>query len=180
MEVLGNLIVTAIGSLLTGRGQLTVGVALVSGLLLVGCSSSHDEHASSRTTHTTPSPSASSTAPSQQAAEQRLIAQAQSALDTTAADEKGKFVASGAERVHDGLHTQLGLSKGLEYRVAVVCVGSGDVEVSFHPAEGTKPKTVPCDQSMEMVRFPGSPDLLLEVSGKSNATGAIAWRVSKV
>ncbi|WP_158771757.1 hypothetical protein [Streptomyces sp. NRRL S-340] len=170
---------TAIGSLLMGRGQLTVGAALVSGLLLAGCSSSH-EHASSRTTHTTPSPSASSTAPSQQAAEQRLIAQAQSVLNSTAADEKGKFVASGAERVRDGLHTQLGLSKGLQYRVAVICVGSGDVEVSFDPAEGTKPKTIPCDRSMEMVRFPGSPDLLLEVSGKSNATGAIAWRVSKV
>lgn len=171
---------TSIGSLLIGRGQLTVGAALVSSLLLVGCSSAHDEHASSRATQTTPSPSASSTAPSQQAAEQRLIAQAQGVLDTTAAAEKGKFVASGTERVHDGLHTQLGLSKGIEYRVAVACVGSGDVEVSFDPAEGTKSKTIPCDRSMEMVRFPGSPDLLLEVSGKANATGAIAWRVSKV
>ncbi|MFG2112242.1 hypothetical protein ACGFRB_06340 [Streptomyces sp. NPDC048718] len=170
---------TMVGHLSKRRIRLS-GAALAASLLLAACSTAGTSHQSTptgSTAHASPPGDAESSA---QTSERKLTAQVKAAMDSLSAGDKETLVASGVERVQDGVHTQPGLVKGTKYRLAVVCAGHGDVEVSFTPAEAAEPKVVPCDQSMALVRFSGSPDLLVGIAGKSGATGMIAWKVSKV
>ncbi|MEV4424727.1 hypothetical protein AB0K23_04970 [Streptomyces sp. NPDC049602] len=169
---------TTNGAMSSHRAWLA-GSALAAGLLLTACTSGHASHQPERPRSSAPTSSPSDVSSSAQAEEQKLGAQAKAALDATDPDSKG-LVASGEERVRDGVHTQAGLDKGTAYKLAVVCAGSGEVEVSFTPPTGTASKVIPCDQSMAFVRFPGSSDLLVNVTGRAGSTGMIAWRVSKV
>lgn len=176
----GGFLVTADGAESSSfRRFWPVGSALAAGLLLAACTSSTGAHQPERPRSSAPVASSSGVSSSAQAEERKLGAQAKAVLEATDPDGEG-FVASGEERVRDGVHTQAGLDKGTAYKLAVVCAGSGEVEVSFAPPTGTASKVVPCEGAVAFVRFPGSPDLLVHVRGKAGSKGMIAWRISKV
>jgi hypothetical protein len=149
-----------------------IGCVLAPALALVACTS-HQEAGPRRPS----SPAASSSAASSTAAEERLVAQAEEALEGTVGEDDG-FVESGAERVTDGVHSQPSVVKGKTYRLTVVCVGSGTAEITFTPAAGTARRTVPCDRSPVFERFSGTPPLRLDITGTPGSSGMIAWRVS--
>ncbi|MFG2439629.1 hypothetical protein [Streptomyces sp. NPDC048508] len=89
------------------------------------------------------------------------------------------MVESGAERVSDGVHTQPGLTDGTPYRLTVVCAGHGAAEIAFTPHDAGSTKAVPCDGSVTFERLTGKSSVRLDVQGKPNATGMIAWRINK-
>lgn len=90
------------------------------------------------------------------------------------------MVASGAERVSDGVHTQPDLADGTKYRLTVVCAGDGAAEIAFTPHDAGSTKSVPCDGSVVFERFTGQNSMRLDVQGKPSATGMIVWRINRV
>ncbi|WP_181796641.1 hypothetical protein [Streptomyces sp. WELS2] len=112
-------------------------------------------------------------------AEERLAAQAQSALD--AVTERGRsMVESGTERVSDGVHTQPGLPAGRTCRLTVVCAGEGAARIVLTPGRTAPGKPVPCDRSVVFERFTSGKAVRIDVEGDARATGMIAWRINTV
>ncbi|MGW2565480.1 hypothetical protein [Streptomyces sp. NPDC001537] len=120
------------------------------------------------------SPSRTTTTAAQQ--EKKLGAEAQSALQATAT---GSLVASGLERVSDGLHTDPGLSTGTEYRLTVVCAGTGSAAIEFAPAGAAARKPFSCDGTMVLERFTAKHAQHVDINGGRGATGMIAWRIER-
>ncbi|MFF1447484.1 hypothetical protein ACFVYF_04895 [Streptomyces sp. NPDC058274] len=94
--------------------------------------------------------------------------------------QSGRFFASGAERVTDGVHTETILSKGKNYKLNLVCIGSGSAQLSFTPASAGSKAAIPCDQSLVQQRITGHGPVRINVDGAKGATGVIAWRVDAV
>ncbi|MCX5055848.1 MULTISPECIES: hypothetical protein [unclassified Streptomyces] len=116
--------------------------------------------------------------------EKELTAQAVAALGAPAAAD-ASFVASGVERVGDGVHADPGLSSGTVYRLSVVCAGTGAADIEFTsmttaPGHRTPKKPVTCDGTPVRDRFTGKKSLRVDVSGRPGATGMVAWRIDKV
>ncbi|WP_280876129.1 hypothetical protein [Streptomyces pseudovenezuelae] len=144
--------------------------------LLVACTSGSDADAGAGT-KTSASPSRSNTQAQQ---EKKLTTQVQLTLDGMEADSDS-MVASGVERVSDGLHTEPGLTKGTQYRLTVVCVGSGTADIRFTPKSAPATNPVVCDGSATLQRFTvAGPPFRIDVSGRAGATGMIGWRVDRV
>lgn len=111
-------------------------------------------------------------------AEKGLTARARAAL-AAATGTGASTVASGTERVPDGVHTQPGLSEGVAYELAVVCAGEGTAGIAFGPAaQGAK--SVPCDGSVVFDRFTAERSLRLDVRGNAGSAGVIAWRIDRL
>ncbi|GAA3795798.1 hypothetical protein GCM10022403_032130 [Streptomyces coacervatus] len=89
-------------------------------------------------------------------------------------------MASGLERVSDGLHTDAGLSPGTAYRLTVVCAGTGTAAIEFAPAGAAAKKPVSCDGTTVLERFTAKHAQRVDISGEQGATGMIAWRIDKV
>ncbi|WP_344403291.1 hypothetical protein [Streptomyces longisporus] len=121
------------------------------------------------------SPSRTTTTAAQQ--EEKLGAEARSALQATAT---GSTVASGLERVSDGLHTDPGLSAGTAYRLTVVCAGTGTVAIEFAPAGAAVRKPFSCDGTTVLERFTAKQAQHVDINGGRGATGMIAWRIERV
>lgn len=107
-----------------------------------------------------------------------LTARVESALNA-ASDKGGSMVASGVERLSDGVHMQPGLSPGAGYKLTVVCAGSGAAKIEFTPTGAGPKKSVPCDQSLVSVRLTAYEALRLDIRGTPGATGMIAWQIDK-
>ncbi|MEV6938688.1 hypothetical protein AB0N19_30795 [Streptomyces sp. NPDC051132] len=141
-------------------------------LCLTACTSDADpapHHSAPASHHPSADPSA----------EQKLAVKAKSALD--AATEQGEsMIESGVERVSDGIHTQPDLSAGRSYKLTVVCAGKGDADIVFTPGKAAASKSVPCDGSVVFERFTSSKALRIDVEGKAQATGMMAWRINSV
>ncbi|MFE2014169.1 hypothetical protein [Streptomyces sp. NPDC059491] len=100
---------------------------------------------------------------------------AKKALETISPDDPD-FVASGLERVHDGVHARNPLRKGRAYTVSVACVGTGDVQVVL--ADRT-PRPVPCDGISTDRRIDSAPaELPLDITPAPGATGMVAWQIT--
>ncbi|MFF5426279.1 MULTISPECIES: hypothetical protein [unclassified Streptomyces] len=114
--------------------------------------------------------------PTRAATELAQGARARAALETTAPEEDPAFVASGLERVRDGVHHRSPLTRGASYTVSVACAGTGTVTVvidrtAFPPA--------PCDSVPVRHRVDRAPGQLpLSVTGTPGSTGMIAWRIT--
>ncbi|MEV6022529.1 hypothetical protein [Streptomyces sp. NPDC052036] len=159
---------------LNPRVWLTGCAAATSVLLLTSCTSGSAENkAGDSTQPPAPSNSATTTGPS----EKQVTEQAQAAL---AAVHSGTFFAAGAERVTDGVHTETILSKGKNYKLNLVCFGSGGAQLSFTPASTGPKATVPCDQSLVRRRFTGDGPVRINVDGAKGATGVIAWQIDAI
>ncbi|MFF4356882.1 hypothetical protein [Streptomyces sp. NPDC001604] len=109
--------------------------------------------------------------------EKKLGAEARSALEATAT---GSMVASGLERVSDGLHTDPGLSEGTSYRLTVVCAGTGTAVIEFAPAGAAARKQFSCDGTPVLERFTAKHAQHVDVNGGRGAAGMIAWRIERV
>ncbi|MGW1745384.1 hypothetical protein ACWCRD_07165 [Streptomyces sp. NPDC002092] len=120
-------------------------------------------------------PSRTTTTAAQQ--EKKLGAVARSALQATAT---GSTVASGLERVPDGLHTDPGLSAGTAYRLTVVCAGTGTAAIEFAPAGAVARKPFSCDGTPVLERFTAKNEQHVDINGGRGATGMIAWRIERV
>ena len=121
------------------------------------------------------SPNRTTTTAAQQ--EKKLGAEARSALQATAT---GSMVASGLERVSDGLHTDPGLSAGTAYRLTVVCAGTGTAAIEFAPAGAAARKPFSCDGTTVLERFTAKHAQHVDINGGRGATGMIAWRIERV
>ncbi|MET8023173.1 hypothetical protein [Streptomyces avermitilis] len=155
------------------RSGWLLGCVLAPSLLLTACTSDHDSAPES-----TASPAATHRNTEAQA-EQKLTAQAQSALDAVT-DQDDSMVESGVERVSDGVHTQPDLARGVSYKLSVVCAGKGDTEIAFTPTSAGSKKSVSCDRSVVFERFVGKDSLRLDIQEKPGVTGVITWRINKV
>ncbi|WP_405871229.1 MULTISPECIES: hypothetical protein [unclassified Streptomyces] len=147
-------------------------LVLVPTFFLVACTSgggSQPVHAASA------SPNRTTTTAAQQ--EKTLAGEARSALGPTTDDS---MVASGLERVSDGLHTAPGLSAGTTYRLSVVCAGTGTAAIEFIPASAAAGKPVTCDGTPVWQRFTAKHAQRVDVDGDQGATGMIAWRIDHV
>jgi len=94
----------------------------------------------------------------------------------------GAPVASGVERVADGVHTEPGLEEGRAYTLTLVCVGEegGRDGVTFVPAQGGGKVAVPCDGAVVRQRVVGRGAGRLDVQGVAGVAGAIPWSVDRV
>lgn len=90
------------------------------------------------------------------------------------------MVESGVERVTEGIHTRPTLDAGAGYKLTVVCVGKGEAEIVFSPAGTGSGRMVPCDRSLVFERLTGRSGLALDVRGRPDAAGMVAWRIEKV
>ncbi|WP_406173417.1 hypothetical protein [Streptomyces sp. NBC_00996] len=90
------------------------------------------------------------------------------------------MIESGVERLTEGIHTQPALDKETTYRLTVVCAGKGEAEIVFTPTSAGSKEPVPCDGSTVFERFTAKDSLRLDVQGKPDATGMIAWRINKM
>ncbi|MFF4257587.1 hypothetical protein ACFY1L_41015 [Streptomyces sp. NPDC001663] len=143
-------------------------------LLLTSCTSGSGKDTAGDATHSpAPSNSAATTGPS----EKKVIEQAQAALTAV---QSGKFFAAGAERVTDGVHTETILSKGKNYKLNLVCFGSGSAQLSFTPASTGSKATVPCDQSLTQQRITGDRSVRIDVDAAKGATGVVAWQIDAI
>ncbi|WP_326787204.1 hypothetical protein [Streptomyces sp. NBC_00151] len=149
-----------------------LGRVLVPGLLLTGCTA--DPEPGGRPVGSS-SPDGHRTA---RQAETKLTAEVQSALDAVPA--QGAMVESGVERVAEGIHTRPTLDDGAGYKLTVVCVGKGEAEIVFSPAGAGSGRMVPCDRSLVFERLTGRSRLALDVRGRPDAAGMVAWRIEKV
>lgn len=159
------------------RIRLTAVAALsLVALLTAGCTgggaSPSGTPSASATGKPTGEPAAASSAEGKTEDDQGKRAKA--ALDTVSPDDP-EFVESGLERVRDGVHHLSPLKKGKAYRLSVVCVGTGSVQV----AVGDKaPRSVPCDGVPEGQRVENAPaSLPIDISAASGATGMVAWQI---
>ncbi|GAA2376755.1 hypothetical protein GCM10010378_15580 [Streptomyces viridochromogenes] len=155
--------------------QAVVGAVAV-GFLLVSCGGSDGGGRAA--------PSASASAPARSApadaTPESFEEQARAAL---AGVLGGAPVASGVERVADGVHAEPGLDEGRAYTLSLVCVGEGggrDV-VAFVPPQGGGKVAVPCDGAVvrQQVVARGA-GRRLDVQGVAGVAGAIAWSVDRV
>ncbi|WP_147286009.1 hypothetical protein [Streptomyces corynorhini] len=153
---------------------MLLGCTALCSLLLVSCTSGQDN----RPKGAASSASSSAHAPSQQRTEKKLAAEARTAVDGTAVEEK--LVESGVERVPDGVRSEPFLHEKDEYRLTVACAGDGDVRITFTPAVGIATKSLPCDRSVVSERFVAPGSVRLDITGGQGASGMIAWRISKI
>ncbi|MEU1035325.1 hypothetical protein ABZ402_42890 [Streptomyces mirabilis] len=152
-----------------------VGCAVATSVLLLTSCTSDDgkDKAGDSSPSSAPSTSATATGPS----EKKVTEQAQAAL---VAVQSGKFFASGAERVTDGVHTETILTEGKNYKLNLVCIGSGSAQLSFTPASTGSEAAIPCDQALVQQRLTGHGSVRINVDGAKGATGVIAWQVDAV
>ncbi|MCL7425641.1 hypothetical protein [Streptomyces sp. YS415] len=145
--------------------RLAACAAVSSALLLTSCtaSGSGEDTADPRPTSTAAGPS-----------ERELTERAQAAI---AAVRGGTMVEAGVERVRDGIHTEPGLSEGKDYRLTLVCVGTGTARLAFVPARAAAEASVPCDESVVRQRITGGEFVRIDVVGAEGATGVVAWQI---
>ncbi|MEV8031297.1 hypothetical protein [Streptomyces sp. NPDC086182] len=167
---MGNLVMTS----LNPRVCLVMCAVATSALLLTSCTS---DDGKDKAGHSSPSSAPSTSATASGPSETKVTEQAQAAL---AAVQSGKFFASGAERVTDGVHTETILSEGKNYKLNLVCIGSGSAQLSFTPASTGSKATIPCDQALVQQRITGHGSVRIDVDGVKGATGVIAWQVDAV
>jgi hypothetical protein len=159
---------------LNPRVCLVMCAVATSALLLTSCTS---DDGKDKAGHSSPSSAPSTSATASGPSETKVTEQAQAAL---AAVQSGKFFASGAERVTDGVHTETILSEGKNYKLDLVCIGSGSAQLSFTPASTGSKATIPCDQALVHQRITGHGSVRIDVDGAKGATGVIAWQVDAV
>ncbi|MFG2475708.1 hypothetical protein [Streptomyces fagopyri] len=160
-----------LGDFLGGpRPRWLLGCALFATLWLTGCTSDHDSASDRGTSAAVAHRSADAQA------EKRLTAQVRAALDAVT-KPGASMVASGTERVSDGVHTQPGLAGGAAYQLTVVCAGKGDTEIEFTPTGAGSERPVRCDGSVVTERFTARGTLRLDVRGRPGSAGMIAWRI---
>ncbi|MEV6942746.1 hypothetical protein AB0N07_12235 [Streptomyces sp. NPDC051172] len=80
-------------------------------------------------------------------------------------------VASGLERVSDGLHTDPGLSAGTAYRLTVICAGIGTGAIEFAPAGAVAGKPFSCDGTTAVDCFTAKRAQHVDINGGRCATG---------
>ncbi|MFF3347163.1 hypothetical protein [Streptomyces sp. NPDC002779] len=88
------------------------------------------------------------------------------------------MVEAGVERVGEGIHTEPGLSEGKDYRLNLVCVGSGTARLAFVPSKAGAEAAVPCDESVVQQRITGGDFVRIDVDGAKGAIGVVAWRIN--
>ncbi|WP_406054407.1 hypothetical protein OG462_03765 [Streptomyces sp. NBC_01077] len=109
--------------------------------------------------------------------EEDLGKRAKAALETVSPDDP-EFVASGLERVREGMHTVSPLKKRGAYKVSVVCVGTGTVKVSI---ADKAPQSVPCDGVSAGQRVENAPaQLPVHIAAVAGATGMVAWQITSL
>ncbi|WP_328944314.1 hypothetical protein OG259_25090 [Streptomyces sp. NBC_00250] len=155
------------------RTYLLTGAAL--GLLGVGGVGCTDQApAPAATSATSPATSAPTQRGTAAAAQEKRV---KAALDTVSPDDPA-FVASGTERVEDGVSLRTPLKKGAAYQLALVCSGEGAVVPTLG---GEEIRAVPCDGVPVTHRIAGAPAVLsLTVPGRPGAAGAVGWRIVAV
>ncbi|KUO10611.1 hypothetical protein AQJ58_19170 [Streptomyces sp. DSM 15324] len=80
----------------------------------------------------------------------------------------------------DGIHTEPNLGEGKTYKLNLVCVGKGSVQLTFIPtAAGTKAE-VPCDQEVVQQRITVRKPIHIDVDGAKGSTGVIAWQIDAI
>ncbi|MFF3612596.1 hypothetical protein [Streptomyces sp. NPDC002580] len=156
-----------------------LGPVLAPALLLTACTAAHDsgtrpEASASASPSAHPSSAARGTADQDEA---RLTARVRTALD--AGTGHGSMIESGTERVADGIHTRPTLDTGTAYRLTVVCAGEGEAEIVFTPRGAGSAEPLPCDGSAVLERFTATDPLRVDVRGRPDATGVLAWRIDK-
>jgi hypothetical protein len=143
-------------------------------LLLTSCTSGSGKGTAGGATRSpAPSNSAATTGPS----EKKVTEQAQAALTAV---RSGEFFAGGAERVTDGVHTETVLNKGMNYKLNLVCYGSGSAQLSFTPASTGSKATVSCDRSLTQQRITGDGSVRINVDAAKGATGVVAWQIDAI
>ncbi|MFI9149756.1 hypothetical protein [Streptomyces sp. NPDC053367] len=158
------------------RGWLVGCAMAASALLLVSCTAGNGDGDAAKTPSSPPTASASQ-APNK-AQEKKLTDQAQAAL---AAVHSGTMVEAGAERVADGIHTEPSLSHGKAYKLNLVCVGSGNAQLTFTPASTGLKAEVPCDRSVVQQRITAHKlPIHIDVEGTKGSSGVIAWQIDTV
>ncbi|MGJ5759930.1 hypothetical protein [Streptomyces galbus] len=90
------------------------------------------------------------------------------------------MVEAGAERVTDGIHTEPSLSEGRTYRLNLVCVGTGRVQLAFTPTSAGTETEVPCDRSVVQQRITAHEPIRIDVDGTKGSTGVIAWQIDAI
>ncbi|MEV7563925.1 hypothetical protein [Streptomyces tanashiensis] len=89
-----------------------------------------------------------------------------------------EFLASGLERVQDGVHDRSVLEKGETYKLSVACVGTGTVNVVI---ADKAPESVPCDGVPTGRRVENAPERLpIDINAAKGATGMVAWQIVSV
>ncbi|MCX4981331.1 hypothetical protein [Streptomyces sp. NBC_00572] len=158
------------------REYLLTGAALgLLGIGGVGCTG--QGAAPAATSSTSPATSATSAPASRSTAATAQEKRVKAALDTVSPDDP-EFVASGTERVEDGLHLRTVLKKGAAYQLALVCAGEGAVVPAV---AGEEIPAVPCDGVPVTHRIASAPaELSLTVQERPGAAGAVGWRIVTV
>lgn len=170
MELLGDELVRVPRSTLTAAAAL----ALAS-FLTVGCGSGSAPPADTpwAVTPVDPAGAPSSAVESEEARGNR----AKGLLEKIDPDAP-EFVASGLERVPDGVHARSSLTKGETYRISVACVGTGTVVMEI---ERKDPQSIPCDGVLVSRQVQNSPqELPIDITSGSGATGMVAWQITAV
>ncbi|WP_260824617.1 hypothetical protein [Streptomyces sp. 15-116A] len=162
-------------SRLTRRGAALV-VSILSTVLIVGCSSD-SENMRSPSKDPKPSPSSSATTDQEKVLEQQV----EKALGIGEKDDTGDlFVASGLERVSDGIHNSSVLSKGGSYTLSVVCSGAGEVRLKVM-GKGPVRRTAECDSVPVRQRITDAPaQLRIDVDGLAGSSGIVGWRLDEL
>lgn len=155
--------------------RFTAGAALLTALVISGCSGSADDEGKDADSSPSTTPSSTQTAP--ETSEKQLTKQAQAAL---AAVQGGTLVEAGAERVTDGVRTEPALTSGKTYKLNLVCAGTGSAQLTFSPASVGAKATVPCDRSVVQRRITADKAVRIDVDGTEGSTGVIAWRIDAV
>ncbi|MFI9809671.1 hypothetical protein ACIHEJ_35995 [Streptomyces sp. NPDC052301] len=147
-----------------------------SALLLASCTSGSGGGAAANPTSSSATVSASQA--TTRAQEKKLTDQAQAAL---AAVHSGTMVEAGAERVTDGIHTEPTLSQGKTYKLNLVCIGSGNAQLTLTPASTGPKAEVPCDKSVVQQRLTAHKlPVRIDIDGVKGSTGVIAWQIDTV
>lgn len=156
-----------------GVGLLVAAVAS----LAVSCSS-HGTSAAPSVRPSSPKPSTSVTASSVESSSQRFE-QARTALAsvTNPGDQQDS---GGEELVRDGVHAHPSLKAGVEYRLQVVCVGAGAVEVQTGPPRKSA-RQLACDGVPTSSRYQGGvSDLSLNIVRQGQSSGVIVYQIMRV
>ncbi|MFE2156135.1 hypothetical protein ACFXAO_39580 [Streptomyces lavendulae] len=88
-----------------------------------------------------------------------------------------EFVESGLEKATDGVHARSTLTQDRTYKLSVVCVGTGSVQLTI--GEETRPQPVSCNGATANHPVHNPPqELSIDVTAASGATGMIAWQLT--